>query len=381
MSKIRRILLIILLLSFNLFTYFPQTVSAVNCGFTFNPDPPNQNMGDLKITITSNDLTPADKYYIILQLPNGNYLGMASKQLSFDPNSGVSDVFAKPTFYAKGWLQGSYKVYLFKAGVSYADIDKNLCSKEFKIESASQQNCTASISTHPIEPGTNVILHTENLAENKKTWPDIAGTSGYNIVIHGLFAKVYYTDEGPDVDLGNHFDVGTYLVEVKNRCGWGGTACSELSRNQCNPVGFKVAPKGSGGGGEIPVGDVSQRMACKEPNDPSIVVGVDSICTKSTGREGCADNAISTAVGCIHTSPAALVKDVMTFVIGIGGGIAFLMMLLGAFQMLTSAGNPETLNAGKERLTSAVIGLLMVIFAVLLLQIIGWGVLKIPGFG
>ena len=71
----------------------------------------------------------------------------------------------------------------------------------------------------------------------------------------------------------------------------------------------------------------------------------------------------------------------MTFVIGIGGGVAFLMMLLGAFQMMTSAGNPETLNAGKERLTSAVIGLLMVIFAVLLLQIIGWGILKIPGFG
>jgi len=49
--------------------------------------------------------------------------------------------------------------------------------------------------------------------------------------------------------------------------------------------------------------------------------------------------------------------------------------------MLTSAGNPDTLAAGKSRLTSAVIGLLIVIFATLLLQIIGFDILKIPGFG
>lgn len=91
--------------------------------------------------------------------------------------------------------------------------------------------------------------------------------------------------------------------------------------------------------------------------------------------------AISTAIGCIHTNPDQLVKDLMTFVIGISGGIAFLLMILGAFQMLTSAGNPDTLRAGRERLTSAVIGLLIVIFALLLLQIIGFDILRIEGFG
>lgn len=87
-----------------------------------------------------------------------------------------------------------------------------------------------------------------------------------------------------------------------------------------------------------------------------------------------------TAIGCIHTSPAELVKDFMTFILGISGGLAFLMMLLGAFQMLTSAGNPETLATGKDRFTSAIIGLLFVIFAVLLLQIIGVDILRLPGF-
>lgn len=107
-----------------------------------------------------------------------------------------------------------------------------------------------------------------------------------------------------------------------------------------------------------------------------------SDCTKGGGIPcGDATNpAIATAIGCIHTNPAAFAKDILKFVIGIAGGLAFLLMLLGAFQMITSAGNPETLNAGRDRLTSAVIGLLFIIFAVLLLQIIGLGILNIPGF-
>ncbi|TSC87866.1 MAG: Uncharacterized protein G01um10147_369 [Microgenomates group bacterium Gr01-1014_7] len=87
-----------------------------------------------------------------------------------------------------------------------------------------------------------------------------------------------------------------------------------------------------------------------------------------------------TAIGCVHTDPVGFTKDFLTFIIAIGGGFAFLMMLLGAFQMLTSAGNPETLATGKDRFTNAIIGLLMVIFAVLLMQIIGFDILRLPGF-
>lgn len=90
--------------------------------------------------------------------------------------------------------------------------------------------------------------------------------------------------------------------------------------------------------------------------------------------------AIATAIGCLHTSPAEFTKDILKFIIGIGGGFAFLMMLLGAYQMLTSAGNPEALKAGQDRLTSAIIGLLFIILSILLLQFIGAGILNLPGF-
>ncbi len=96
-----------------------------------------------------------------------------------------------------------------------------------------------------------------------------------------------------------------------------------------------------------------------------------------TGTRG---PAIKTAIGCIHTNPNEFVKDLLTFIIAIGGGLAFLMMLLGAFEMITSNGNPESLANGRSRLTSAVIGLLFIIFAVLLMQIIGVGLLALPEF-
>lgn len=137
------------------------------------------------------------------------------------------------------------------------------------------------------------------------------------------------------------------------------------------PIGFTVGSPDKPGS----VMKVPAATSCTDPK--KCTKGGGDTCDKAGGR----GPAIKTAIGCIHTSPAEFVKDFLKFIIGIGGGLAFLMMLLGAFQMLTSAGNPETLAAGRDRLQSAIIGLLFIIFAVLLLQIIGFDILKIPGFG
>lgn len=72
------------------------------------------------------------------------------------------------------------------------------------------------------------------------------------------------------------------------------------------------------------------------------------------------------------------VSKLLNFGIGIAGGIAFLLIIFGGFQILTSAGNPERLNEGKELISSAITGLLMIVFSVLLLQIIGVDILEIP---
>lgn len=87
-----------------------------------------------------------------------------------------------------------------------------------------------------------------------------------------------------------------------------------------------------------------------------------------------------TAIGCIQTDPAEFIKTLLGFGIGIAGGIAFLLILLGGFQILTSTGNPEQLSAGKELVSSAITGLLLIIFSIFLLRLIGFTILGIPGF-
>lgn len=89
-----------------------------------------------------------------------------------------------------------------------------------------------------------------------------------------------------------------------------------------------------------------------------------------------------TAIGCLPTDISKILKEYI-FVrgLGIAGGIAFLLILFGGFTILTSTGNPEQVAKGKELITSALAGLLLIIFSVFILRLIGVEILKIPGFG
>lgn len=121
---------------------------------------------------------------------------------------------------------------------------------------------------------------------------------------------------------------------------------------------------------------------------PSTTTKIKSLCESvQTADQGdcktcMGDNKhIWTAIGCVSTDPNKLVNTILPFGIGIAGGIAFLLILFGALQMMTSAGNPEKLNAGKELISAAITGLLLIIFSVFILQLIGFQILHIPGFG
>ncbi len=89
---------------------------------------------------------------------------------------------------------------------------------------------------------------------------------------------------------------------------------------------------------------------------------------------------INTALGCISITGTGFITKLLNFGIGIAGGIAFLLIIFGGFQIMTSAGNPERLNEGKELISSAIAGLLMIVFSVFLLRIIGVDILGIPSF-
>jgi len=86
-----------------------------------------------------------------------------------------------------------------------------------------------------------------------------------------------------------------------------------------------------------------------------------------------------TVIGCLSIEPTGFSAAILRFAIGIGGGIAFLMMVAGAFTVITSAGDPEKLKKGKSMLTKAAIGLLVIIFAIFILRVIGQELIGLPG--
>ncbi len=88
---------------------------------------------------------------------------------------------------------------------------------------------------------------------------------------------------------------------------------------------------------------------------------------------------ISTALGCIPTDPQAFANRFFPWAIGIAGGVAFLLVILGAFQYITASGNPEQMQKAQETIVSALTGLVVIIFSVVILRIIGVDILGLPG--
>jgi hypothetical protein len=123
-------------------------------------------------------------------------------------------------------------------------------------------------------------------------------------------------------------------------------------------------------------GDLTCCNRClKSPEQPKIT------CDVETGEPDLDGTGILTAIGCIPANDTnELTAFILRWALGIGGGIAFLFIIYSGFMITTSAGNPERVQAGKELLTAAIAGLMLIIFSVFLLDIIGVRILRLPGF-
>jgi len=93
----------------------------------------------------------------------------------------------------------------------------------------------------------------------------------------------------------------------------------------------------------------------------------------------CGPESLATALGCLPVSQD-LTTTIVSFAIGIAGGISLLVMLLGTIQLMTAGADPEKQKRGKELFTGAIVGLLFIIFSAVLLQTIAGDIIKLPGF-
>lgn len=86
---------------------------------------------------------------------------------------------------------------------------------------------------------------------------------------------------------------------------------------------------------------------------------------------------IDTAIGCVPVDQTKFLSFLLRWSIGIASGVAFILITKASFQIMTSQGDMKKIQAGKELLTSAIMGLILIIFSVFILRLIGVNILQV----
>lgn len=94
----------------------------------------------------------------------------------------------------------------------------------------------------------------------------------------------------------------------------------------------------------------------------------------------CGDTAIDTALGCLSVETKGFTITLLQFLAGTAGAISLVIMLIATIQIMTGGDNAEQVKKGKELFTSAVTGLLFIIFSVTLLRIVAGDIIQLDYF-
>lgn len=205
---------------------------------------------------------------------------------------------------------------------------------------------------------------------------DAAAGTPYSFWVHGSRGWVAIRDgsgtynieapQSPDADL-------TYV------CMTPGNRQVECGGN--NPEAYRVSVKFEDHQVTTTTQECSDQTFLAAPGTVSIEEIAHPVTLR--GPQQCPSNGgtgIQTALGCVPISDSnTLVAWFLRWAVGIAGGVAFLFILLAGFQIMTASGNPERLQHGRELLTAAISGLILIIFSVFLLNLIGVEILNLPG--
>lgn len=167
---------------------------------------------------------------------------------------------------------------------------------------------------------------------------------------------------------------------ISNCPGWNNNrqVCQSIAKNNGNcPDNTTYVPSGDsycndkGGGGSF--------LCCVPGITPTPTPLPPNPCPDAPTPGVC--QSINTALGVIDVNtPGAFVKTAFAVLLSLSGGIAMLLIIISGYRIMTAQGDPEKVKAAREMLTSAIIGLLFMIFSVSILQILGVDILHLPGF-
>ncbi len=196
--------------------------------------------------------------------------------------------------------------------------------------------------------------------------------------------EVFLSPESKPIPL----DEGDYIIKINEQThegGWFRGGCSAgfpyytIKLRVGIDKGCIGEPPDCKGDQEIdPSGSDLKGIIASEDQNTQFPV-VPPPCTDSFTSKSANCPKVKTAIIDIDTTPSGFVKSIFGIVLGLSGGIALLLIIYSGYQLMASQGNPEKLEAARQQLISAIIGLVFIIFSLVILQIIGVDILKIPG--
>lgn len=198
-----------------------------------------------------------------------------------------------------------------------------------------------------------------------------------------------------------------YLYEVRDDEGWRNTLANNWTLEIIGGIigGVAGAPAGGIIGGSAGAAGgvlLANRIANVLENSKDAPRGATMICSGSENPDDCARvpdpknppcgndidanegrcDFVNTSLGIpINVNPAGFIRSILGILLSISGGIAILLIMYAGYKIMTSRGNPEQVQSAREILTSAIVGLIFIIFSIVILQVITVDILQIPGFG
>lgn len=93
----------------------------------------------------------------------------------------------------------------------------------------------------------------------------------------------------------------------------------------------------------------------------------------------CAIDEVATDLGCLPTDPIGFIQKFYGIGLGLIGMVGILFLIYGGYHILTSGGNPDQLQKGKEYIYYSIAGILLAVFGFVFIEFIA-GAIGVPGF-
>lgn len=264
------------------------------------------------------------------------------------------------------WLQGPEGTWIIRVctttSVNTCAIDANVLVTKIELTVKKAENTT--LPTDPAAPiieigkqsactyqiGKNPIIHVSNLSpsHNYVWW---IGLSSKKDFPKPTSSETDFSFSSQDIKSPQPV---TFCVDVKGKSRTG---------SNCITLNFTAGPPTD--------------TTCKATNtNPSQRANNAPPCGTDIKTAEC-----ETAIGKIDVkSPQDFVKQIFSYVLVIAGIGTVILFIYSGYILMTSGGDKQKVQGARETITSAIAGLLFIIFSIALLEFIGVDILKFPGF-